>query len=260
MTPALSQSAATLGRRLEPGPTPLYFQLERDLRLRLEAGEFADSHFPTEEVICCDYGVSRVTVRRALDLLQAQGLIQRRRGARSLPRVVQSGVRDIRLTGSLEEFAASAGEMRLRIIALDERPAPPEAASLGLSSGELVCHLKVVSLLEDGPVAFFHIYTPDWVGRLIREDIRQEEVRGSLPIMRLIEHRASRRIVRMEQEIRAAKADREVAEGLGVARGTPIVVAHRTYFSQANQPLETTAVHYHPERYRCVTDFKSRQA
>jgi len=68
--------------KLRPGsPLPLYYQLEQDLRARIRANEFSDgAPIPTEQRLCESYGVSRITVRRALDALMAGGLIARRQG------------------------------------------------------------------------------------------------------------------------------------------------------------------------------------
>jgi GntR family transcriptional regulator len=66
---------------LSPGPVPLYHQLEQDLRARIKGQEFKIGEaLPTEERICAEYGVSRITVRRALETLIAEGLINKRRG------------------------------------------------------------------------------------------------------------------------------------------------------------------------------------
>src|SRR5438876_2061473 len=71
-------------RTLQDGPVPLYHQLEQDLLERIRTGEFGPGDaLPTEGGICAQYGVSRITVRRALDALIAQGLIIRRRGVGS---------------------------------------------------------------------------------------------------------------------------------------------------------------------------------
>jgi DNA-binding transcriptional regulator YhcF (GntR family) len=96
--------------RLVSGPIPLYFQLEQILRSRIAGGEFkAEAALPSEDQICSQYGISRITVRRALAALNAQGLITRRRGVGSFLAAQQRGVQP-RLTGSLSEFLATAAQ------------------------------------------------------------------------------------------------------------------------------------------------------
>jgi GntR family transcriptional regulator len=64
-------------RPLDPGPIPLYYQLHRDLADRIRAGEFRSGEaLPTQEQLTQGYGVSRITVRRALDALLRDGVIR----------------------------------------------------------------------------------------------------------------------------------------------------------------------------------------
>lgn len=60
-------------------PMPLWAQIETDLRDRLASGAF-DERFPTDEELRATYGVSRQTVREAVRHMQAEGLLDRRRG------------------------------------------------------------------------------------------------------------------------------------------------------------------------------------
>jgi GntR family transcriptional regulator len=60
-------------------PMPLWAQLLSDLRTRLDAGEFSE-RFPTDQELVDDYGVSRHTVREAVRRIQAEGILDRRRG------------------------------------------------------------------------------------------------------------------------------------------------------------------------------------
>lgn len=69
-------SAGTLSRA---GEAPLYRQLTDILRQRIDAG--ANNHLPSERHLSASFGVSRITVRKALDGLDAEGLITRRQGA-----------------------------------------------------------------------------------------------------------------------------------------------------------------------------------
>ncbi|MEM9036079.1 MAG: GntR family transcriptional regulator [Actinomycetota bacterium] len=60
--------------------TPLWAQLETDLRERVDAGEFDSGRFPTDQELVDEYGVSRHTVREAIAKLNAHGLLTRERG------------------------------------------------------------------------------------------------------------------------------------------------------------------------------------
>ncbi len=67
--------------KLKKGPIPLYYQLERMLRRRILNGKLTpEKPFPTERKLCDEFGVSRITVRQTLMILENEGLIRREQG------------------------------------------------------------------------------------------------------------------------------------------------------------------------------------
>ena len=74
-----------MGESLDPqDPMPLYYQLELNLRRQIEEGLLLPgSPLPSETYLAHDYNVSRITVRRALDRLEEDGLITCRQGKRT---------------------------------------------------------------------------------------------------------------------------------------------------------------------------------
>lgn len=243
--------------RLEPGPMALYHKVEHDLRRRIADREFStDAGFPSEQKISDDYHVSRATARRALDTLRAQGLLIRRRGATAVVNQPDRSVRAVHTSASLEEFFANSGEMRLRVVSTDESPPPSWAAAfLGSAHDQNFCRLKVISLLEDEPVAFLHIFLPPLISALVKPHLFNEDLTGRLPIINMIELRSGQRVVRMQQEIVPSAAGREVANTLALAEGTPLLLARRSYFSRSGRIVELAEVHYHPDRYKYLTEY-----
>jgi len=65
---------------MEKVPIPLYYQLYLELKNKLIEEYKKGEKFLTELEICEKYGVSRPTVRKALDELEREGLIERKRG------------------------------------------------------------------------------------------------------------------------------------------------------------------------------------
>lgn len=237
---------------LEHGPVPLYYQLEQHLRARIAASEFVSgSALPTEDQICFQYQVSRITVRRALDGLQRQGLIERRRGIGSFVTEKPRGI-DSHLTGSLSEFLAVAGALRTSCIGLEEVDPPEEVRrKLKLETDESAVLLRTVGALEEGPVAYLEIWFPVEIGRLLSID----QLDGNLPVVRLVEQVANVRITRAEQTIEPDRAGDDAAEYLHIDPKSPILHVRRVYFV-GDRPIELANVRYHPDRYRYAIDFK----
>jgi len=245
-------------RLLHDGPLPLYHQLEQDLTQRISDGEFGPGEpLPTEERICEQYGVSRITVRRALESLFGHGLIVRRRGVGSFVAERREGVRSVRLSGSLDEFLATAGMLEMEVLALGPVDPPAEAReALELAEGEQAVRLEVVSGLSAGPVIYLEVYFPLAIGSVLT---RADIVAGS-PVVRIIERKLSLRVVHAQQLVEPALAGEPTATHLGLAPDAPILRIRRTYFAAGDRPIEVAILRYHPERYQYMIDFRTRPA
>src|SRR6201999_3774661 len=79
LTPPLSQ---TVGRLDESSSLPLYQQLQRALRQAIESRILSpDDALPPERDLASDFAVSRITVRKAIDVLVSEGMLVRRQGS-----------------------------------------------------------------------------------------------------------------------------------------------------------------------------------
>ena len=241
--------------RLEPGLGSLYFQLHRHLVDRIRAGEFGPgTPLPTEMELCRQYGVSRITVRRALDALADERLISRRRGVRTF--VVEPPVKSVALTGSLDEALSYGANLSLKLLSADEvRPSPLVAQALGLGAGDRVRRLEAVAFSEGEPFAHAEYFLPRAVSALFADADLQEKV----PVLRTIEQKLGRRITRANQTVEPVIADRAVAGYLGTRPRAPLLKVVRTYFTDEGAPVKTDIVRYHPERYRYTVQLFSRR-
>ena len=60
---------------------PLYMQLYRQIRSEIEQGSLGfGGQLPSERQLAADYGISRITARKALSMLREEGIISARRG------------------------------------------------------------------------------------------------------------------------------------------------------------------------------------
>jgi len=241
--------------RLEPGPPSLYFQLHQHLVERIRAGEFGPAvPLPTEMDLCEQYGVSRITVRRALDALADERLISRRRGARTF--VVEPPVKSVALTGSLDDALAYSGDLSLKLLSAEEvRPSPVVAQALRLGAGEPVLRLEAIAASAGEPFAYAEYYLPRAVSALFDPT----DLQARVPVLRAIEQKLGRRITSANQTVEPVIADRAVADYLGMKPRAPLLKVVRTYFTAEETPVKTDVVRYHPERYRYTVQLFSRR-
>ena len=242
--------------QLQAGPLPLYHQMEQDLRSRLHGGEFGPGDpLPSEERLCEQYGVSRITMRRALDALIAQGLIVRRRGVGSFVAERRVGSRSIALKGSLDEFLAGAGAMEPDRLSLEHDARNPEAAAiLNLPDDARMTRLELISRIDGEPAAYLEIYFPPEVGKELQ---RHDFLTAGVPIIRAVERRLNVRVSRAQQKIESGMAGKVAAAHLGLRPADPVLLVTRVYHLASGQPIEVVFVRYHPGRYSYVIEFNA---
>lgn len=241
--------------QLRVGPIPLYFQLEQHLRARLEAGEFREgAGFPTEQQLCEEYGVSRITVRRALDGLLAAGLISRRRGVGTFVVDPVEPVKSVTLVGSLDDIVAPAKDLSHTTLSRRMVAATPLVLqALGLRRGARVLRLETIVHSAGQPFAYGEFFFPEAVALSLGD----AQVDGLTPIA-LVERRIGQHIVRARQTVDPALAEPVVANALGLKAKSAVLRVVRTYYAQDGSAVETAVMRYHPERYRYTVELVPR--
>jgi GntR family transcriptional regulator len=242
--------------RLEPGPIPLYYRLQEHLQERILGNEFRSGDpLPTEEQLCSEYGVSRITVRRALDSLLQQDLISRRRGVGTFVADQAGPVKSIRLVGSLEETLSYAADLSYKTLSRKTVEPPPHVArALQLSPGARAVRIDVIGYLKGEAFAYTEFFFPEPVGALINDS----DVVDHVPMLRAVEQKLGRRAKRAEQTVEPIVADSLTAKHLGIKVRAPILKVLRTYYTEANEAMEAALVRYHPERYRYTVQLLAR--
>ncbi len=143
---------------------PLWAQVLGDLRRRIAREEFT-SHFPGDEELKAQYGVSRHTVREAVRQLQAEGVIERGRGRGTF---VRGAVIEQRV-GSFYSLFRSVEEQgfiqRSIVRHLEERHDEDAAKVLGLSADEPLVYLERLRLADGEPIVLDCSWMPAALAR-----------------------------------------------------------------------------------------------
>ena len=235
-------------------PLPKYHQIYLVLREQLREGRF-DAGLPGELSLMQQFGVARVTMRRALDLLVQEGLIQRApgRGTRPVPRNTlpyqgpeeeRSEGQTARLTGLLENLVTMGLRTTVQVIRVDVLPAPDDVAkTLRLPPGEQVQKAERVRSTDEGPLS--HITT--WVPQRFAQGFGKAEL-ARKPILVLLEE-SGVKVGRAEQTISARLADAEMARHLDVSVGSALLAVRRLIYDEQDQPVQWLHGLYRPDRY-----------
>ncbi len=221
-----------------------YQSIAEDLRQRLSEGEFAASGLlPSEAALSDRYGVSRVTVRRALESLRAVGLVDSRQGFGWL--VAAEPLRqDLSRLATLDRQLAAAGVRSERRIESFGFVTPP--ARIGeLLGARSVLEVRRVNLADGQPFAVVTVWCPEDLGAgLSRDDVARSSFLEQLPVA----------VGGATQTIGAAAAEQGDAELLGIPVGAPVLVAERTTRSTSGRVVLVSEHVFPAHRTRFVVD------
>ena len=227
-------------------PLPLYHQVYVVLRQQIAEGFFArDRPMPGEHELAQSFAVSRITIRRALDKLESDRMVSRRRGSGTFALAPpESAPVRANLRGLLENLLVMGLKTEVRLIEFAYVPASPAvAARLMLPAGAVV--QKAIRLRSHRKVPFSHLTT--WVPEDIGRSYHQRDL-AEKPLLTLLE-RAGVVVTTAEQTITAKLADTVVAPLLEVEIGTALLAVQRVVHDGKGRPIELIQALYRPDQY-----------
>ncbi|HRK18544.1 MAG TPA: GntR family transcriptional regulator [Hyphomicrobiaceae bacterium] len=205
----------------------------------------AGQKLPSEPQLARLHGLSRVTVRRALEGLLRDGLIRKTPGAGSFVNAPSSPAP---VTGDLTDMLASLTAMgrSSTVRLLDFRysvPPPHVADKLRLPQGARAQHALRVRMAAGVPFSLLSTYVPESIGRKYsRRDL------SVTPLLELLE-RSGVIADRAEQTVTAVLAGPEAAQALGVQVGAALLALTRVVFDPAGHGVEYLSALYRPDMH-----------
>jgi GntR family transcriptional regulator len=228
----------------------LYAQVESVL-----AAEIADrsvkpgDRLPTEDHLMARFGVSRITVRRAIQNLISRGLVEIQRGRGTFvapPKITQELTE---LSGFVEDMQAIGRKATTRVIGKTTVAASETVArQLALPKGSRVVRIQRVRLGDGVPLSFDETYLPSGIGRkIITNNLALE------PIFSLLERKYNIPLVEAEYKMEAVAADPTIAAALCIQPGSPMFLIERTSYSTGARPVDYEKLYYRGDFIRFVT-------
>jgi GntR family transcriptional regulator len=224
-------------------PVPLYYQLAQQLEAAIEHGLLAPGNLLGNEIdLSVRLGLSRPTVRQAIQSLVDKGLLVRRRGVGT--QVVHSQVKRPLELSSLYDDLEAAGQGPTTEVVRNERvPAAPDvAAALGIAEGTEVTMLERLRCTHGQPVAVLCNYLP---ASLLDLDTARLEATGLYRMMRT----AGITLHSARQTVGARSATAEDARRLDEEEGAALLTMQRTAYDDTGRPVEYGTHIYRASRY-----------
>lgn len=224
-------------------PVPLYFQLAGQLQAAIEDGTLTPGTLLGNEIdLATRLGLSRPTVRQAIQSLVDKGLLVRRRGVGT--QVVHSSVRrPLELSSLYDDLAAAGRRPATRVLADRREAADVEvAAALGVAEGTEVRYLERLRSADGEPLALLRNHLP---AGLLDADAGQVGATGLYRLLRA----AGLTLHSARQAVGARAAGAAEAELLGERPEAPLLTMERTTFDATGRAVEFGSHLYRASRY-----------
>lgn len=229
---------------------PLKEQLYVVLRDQILRGLYAPGDLiPSEGRLGELFGVSRITVRKAMADLEAEGLIDKQQGRGTYVRQRLPAQRPAATLGFLDSLRKQAQNTKVQVLDFGIADPPPAVAlQLQLARGERAVHAVRLRSVQGTPMMVTDAWIPEHLGKSI--------TRARLNRQALYEILMARGVQfgRVVQDITAAPADPHRAGLLDVAVGSPLMQMQRLLYGIDRHPVQFMTVHFSPARSRILMD------
>ena len=220
---------------------PLYHQLRNLLREYIVGGKLPPhTRLPSEGELQAQYGVSRMTVRLALNDLVKEGLIYRQAGKGTFVAPPRVSKRFVSMISFTEELRNRGFRPSSKLLEAREMPAGDEvAAKLDLSPGDPVILVRRIRYADGEPVGYntSHLRA-DLCPGILEENLAE----GSL--YELIERRYGLRIIRATRDLASIPCPSDLADVLRVRSGDPILQLLGVVYVEDGTPLDFCEEYY----------------
>jgi DNA-binding GntR family transcriptional regulator len=213
------------------------------LEQMIDSGELPmGARLDNETDLAGQLGLSKPTMRRAIEYLVGRGLLVRKRGIGT--QVVHTKVtREVELTSLYDDLAKSGRDPATTVVSFGTEPAPDEvAAKLGIDPGTPVYVFERLRYAGAEPLALMRNHVPEHLLRLSAADL---EAQGLYNLFR-----ASGIGMRIaKQAIGARAATAAEARALGERKGAPLLVMERSVYDEQGRAVEHGHHVYRASRY-----------
>lgn len=238
------------------GPVPLYSRLADIIRKKILDAELAVGDLiPTEAELGREYGVSRTTIRQAIELLIRQGSLVKERG--NTPYVAQAKL--THPVGSISSFTEDMLRRHItpstRLLSLCyKKPPKIEATYLGISEDEEIVFLGRLRFADNEPILISNSYIPKKVvPGLVEKGLCRESLYQTL------ERDYGIVLFETDETIQAVAAEKEEAELLNVKKGVPLLLVHRIVRDKDGTAVEYNSSVFRGDRFKYHKKLRGRE-
>ena len=229
----------------------------QDLKQNISRGTYAPySQLPSISQLCEQYGVSKITINKALDALQSQGLISRRRGSGTFVKKLEDYTQikpsqevSGQMEGFLAEHTARGEKVHTKVYVFEvERPSEYIAHALDINQQDFVYRIIRVRYTNDIPLVIEYTYMP------IDEIPNLKMTHLNTSIYSYIEHDLGLKIANAHRVIRAVLPTAKECKRLNIENDEPMLEVEQIGYLDDGRPFEySIARHAHGYEFLTIS-------
>lgn len=228
-----------------PDSLPIYIQIHDQIKEKIESGFWQiGDRLPSERELSTQFGVSRMTLRQAIQTLADEGILERKIGsgtyvARQKVQEKMSG------TTSFTEIMQSQGRVpSSKVVSyFFTVPSSSEIEKLRLSKDDMILRMERIRYADDIPICFEIASIPE---SLIKEFSKAEITRS---FYQTLEEKGGKKLGEANQTVSAMLASEQIADYLQIKRGDAILRVRQVSYLDDATPFEYVRTQYVGNRF-----------
>ena len=228
------------------GKTIMYERIYADLLAKIQSGDYQPGdRLPSEKESAEFYGVSRITAKKAMDMLADEGLIEKKRGHGTYVKNLKAKSDNQKIVNFLREHSdgkrvASKKVLDKTVISADQEV----LENLQLEEGAKVIRIERVRYADEKPMYIETNYLDyQWVPEALEKDFSKESLR-----VYYVNH-CHIKLAKAEEKIYSILADERRARLLQVEEGAPLIYVKRVSYDENKIPREYVEAYYRADTY-----------
>jgi GntR family transcriptional regulator len=233
-----------------PKSHPLYVVVAETIKGRIQSREYGvGERIPPARELEEEFNVSGITIRKAIELLTAEGWVEPRQGYGTVVTNNTNGMMEIAITGNFREWLNSATghsvKLNAKVLEISQVQPPPRVQELlAVSPSTPVWRMKRVRIFHKRPVShFLNYWRTDVCGKLPKAEVE------SRSFIEVFQKESGIKLQRLDQNVKASVADMELSEILEVDYGAPLFYVENDYFADSDNPIVITHMYYRGDSY-----------
>jgi len=229
-----------------------YEEIAQDIRQAILSGKYSpNAQLPLEKEMCLSYGVSRITIKKAVDELVIQGLVIKRRGSGTFVKSVND--EDVEELGSVKQFGGfsetnkdrkvSSSIIKFEVI----HPTDEIATKLKIACDDFVYYIVRARYADNEPHVIEYTYMPIGLIYGIKTDILMNSIYS------YIEKNLKLKIKSAHRSVRAILPNEIEQEWLKIDKSIPILEVEQIGFLDNGQSFEYSKSHHRSDKIEIKT-------